>query len=63
MALKVDHHWPLTIIKPIQKNTLQKELVSNFSPQNKKQPLIIENLSDREGGTVWEKGTFVDVYI
>jgi len=63
MAIKVDNHWPLVVAKPLKENALQAASVSNFPSQNKKEPLVIENLSDRKAGTSWEKGTFVDIYI
>ena len=63
MAIKVDNHWPLTVVKPVRESALRKELVSKFPSQNIKEPTTRENLPGRKAGALWEKGTFVDVYI
>lgn len=63
MAIKVDHHWPLTVVRPVRENALQKEPVSNFPSQSTRKPMTLERLPDRKVGTSWEKGTFVDIYI
>ena len=63
MAMKVDNHWPLVVANPLKENAIQTASVSNFHSQKIKEPIVLENLSDRGVGTLWEKGTFVDIYI
>lgn len=61
--MKVNTHWPLTVIKPVRENTLQKESVSHFPAKNPPQPKVPDSPPVRGSDISLEKGVFVDIYV
>jgi hypothetical protein len=63
MTVDIINNWPLMVIPPAGDNTLQKENPPHFLPQNRQKPIIMDIKTERNSGTFWEKGTFIDIYI
>ena len=62
MSIEIDNTFPLTPIAPPKLNTLQKESASYLPSKNSQNSIILDNMIEPESNTIWEKGTFLDIY-
>ena len=52
------------MVIPLSGNTaIQKETAPHLPFQNPKEPVIIDNKTERKSNIFWEKGAFIDIYI
>jgi len=63
MSIEIDNAFPLMPIALPKVNTLQKESTSDLPSKNPQNSVILNNILEPEPNNLWEKGTFVDLYI
>jgi len=63
VTTKLDTVWPLMVVNPPKRKTLEKELTSGFPAQNQQDMVTLDKIIERRVGAPPEKGTFVDLYI
>ncbi len=62
VTTKLDTVWPLMVVNPPKRKTLEKELTSGFPAQNQPDTVTLNKVIERRAAPP-EKGTFVDLYI
>ena len=63
VTTKLDTIWPLMVVNPPKRKTLEKELTSGFPARNQQDTVTLDKVIERRVGTPLVKGTFVDLYI
>ncbi len=63
VTTKLDTVWPLMVVNPPKRKTLEKGLTSGFPAQNQPDTVTLDKVIERRVGATCEKGTFVDLYI
>ena len=63
MSIETINNWPLATVCFPKGNIPQKESISHLSLSNNQGPTIKKNDIDAEPHNIWEKGTFIDLYI
>lgn len=61
--MEVANHWPLMVAPVRGENAIHKESSPMFSFQNLHVSKIPDNQALSESDRVWEKGSFIDIYI
>ncbi len=62
VTTKLDTVWPLMVVNPPKRKTLEKELTSGFPAQKQPDTVTLNKVIERRVAPP-EKGTFVDFYI
>lgn len=63
MTIDAANNWPLALVPLPREKVLQAELATPISVQNHQNPATLNNVSEIESNELWEKGTFVDLYV
>jgi len=63
VTTKLDTVWPLMVVNPPERKTLEKELTSGFPSQKQQDTVTLDKVIVRRVGAPPEKGTFIDLYI
>ena len=63
VTTKLDTVWPLMVVNPPERKTLEKELTSGFPSQDQQDTVTLNKVVEHRVGALPEKGTFIDFYI
>jgi hypothetical protein len=63
MNIEVANNWPLALVPLPREKTLQNDFAVPISTQNHQSHAILNRVSEIESNRVWEKGSFIDIYI
>jgi hypothetical protein len=62
MSIETVKNWPVTAVCLPKGNVPQVESVSHLSVSDRRDSDVLGNSKDPRPDTMWEKGTFIDLY-
>ena len=62
MSAEIRDYLPLIVIPPSQENCLQNKVHTPMPSLDLQDSVLPGNMLEPESNTLWEKGTFIDIY-